>query len=311
MILFASGRTDIPAFYSEWLMKRIREGFVLVRNPYYKEQVTRYRLTPDVVDCLVFCTKNPAPLLPYIDELKKSGLGLYFFVTITPYASDVEPQVPAKEAVMETFAALSAQVGKAAVCWRYDPIFIDSTYTVSAHIRAFRTMAETLAPTTDRCIISFIDLYEKTKRNFPELREVSEVDQRFLAQAFSSIGRETGIQIESCAEKLDLSDYGIQSGACISRTCIEGATGIRLLPHIAAHPLRKHCACLPTHDIGAYNSCPHLCRYCYANYDARLVAKNHALHDPDSPFLLGGALPGDVIHDARQQSFRDTQLLLL
>ena len=309
MIINTGQRTDIPAFYSEWFLNRIKEGFVCVRNPYDPQQVSRYRLDPSVVDVIGFCTKNPTPMFQYMDLLQ--DYGQYWFVTITPYGRDIEPNAPDKHRMLEIFKELSGKVGVNRVCWRYDPIFIDSTYTVSAHIRAFRTMAETLAPTTDRCIISFIDLYEKTKRNFPELREVSEVDQRFLAQAFSSIGRETGIQIESCAEKLDLSDYGIQSGACISRTCIEGATGIRLLPHIAAHPLRKHCACLPTHDIGAYNSCPHLCRYCYANYDARLVAKNHALHDPDSPFLLGGALPGDVIHDARQQSFRDTQLLLL
>lgn len=309
MLVFASGRTDIPAFYAEWFIERIKAGFVDVRNPYYSEQVTRYQLTPDVVDCLVFCTKNPSPLLPYLDALK--DFGVYFFVTITPYGADVEPNVPDKALVMDTFAELSARVGKERVCWRYDPIFVHETYPVSAHIRAFRSMAEKLSASTDRCIISFIDLYEKTKRNFPGITEVSEADQRFLAQAFARVGRETGISIETCAEALDLSMYGIARGSCVSREVLESALGIRLLKNVGSQRLRKLCTCLPTHDIGTYNSCPHLCRYCYANYDAALVARNYKRHDPKSSFLLGNAEPSDVVHCAKQESFRDTQLLLL
>lgn len=311
MILFASGRTDIPAFYSDWLMNRLRAGFVDVRNPYYSEQVTRYRLTPDVVDCLVFCTKNPAPILPHLPALRASGLAVYFFVTITPYGKDVEPNVPEKERVIESTLALSAELGKDRVCWRYDPIFVNESYPVSQHIRSFRSMTEKLCAATDRCIISFIDLYEKTKRNFPGVQEVSISDQHFLAQAFGSIGRETGITIETCAEKEDLSAYGIASGACISRTHIEKAAGIRLLRTLPKQHLRPHCTCLPSHDIASYNCCPHLCRYCYANYDAKLVAKNYARHNPASSFLIGDAQPDDVLHEAKQESYRDTQLLLL
>ena len=311
MVLFASGRTDIPAFYAEWFMNRVRAGFVDVRNPYYGGQVTRYRLAPDVVDCIVFCTKNPAPLLPHLGELRAAGFGIYVFATITPYGADVEPNVPNKALVMDSFAELSAQLGKARVCWRYDPIFVSEDYPVSAHIRAFRAMAERLSPATDRCIISFIDLYEKTRRNFAGVAEVAEADQRFIAQAFGTIARETGIRVEACAEKLDLADYGIARGACISRAVVEQAAGIRLLPRTPRQSLRKHCACLPTHDIGAYNSCPHLCRYCYANYDAALVERNRKRHDPQSSFLLGGAQAGDQLHEAKRASLRDTQLLLL
>ncbi|MCR5724132.1 MAG: DUF1848 domain-containing protein [Treponema sp.] len=311
MLLFASGRTDIPAFYAEWFMNRLRAGFVDVRNPYSRGQVTRYRLSPDVVDCLVFCTKNPAPILPYLDEL--CAFGVYFFVTITPYGTDIEPNVPEKNQVMDAFTELSAKLGPHRVSWRYDPVFVDSTYTVSSHIRSFRMMAERLSSATDRCIISFIDLYEKTKRNFPGVTEVNEADQRFLAQAFAAIGRETGIHIESCAEKLDLSDCGIEHGACVSASVVETAAGIRLRADYAnrRQHLRSHCGCLPTNDIGAYNSCPHLCRYCYANYDPALVIKNHARHNPGSSFLIGGAQPDDVLHEAKQVTFRDSQLLLL
>lgn len=308
MLLFASGRTDIPAFYADWLMNRIRAGFVDVRNPYYGHQVTRYKLTPEVVDCLVFCTKNPAPMIPHLDELKAAGFGLYFFVTITPYGKDIEPNVPEKSAVIASTRALSEKLGKERVCWRYDPIFVDATYSVSAHIRSFRTMAESLQGVTDRCIISFIDLYEKTKKNFPEVEEVNLSDQQFLAQAFSRVGAETGIHIETCAEKTDLSAYGVESGACVSRKVIENAAGFRLIDTLPRQNLRQHCGCIATHDIGAYNSCPHLCRYCYANYDASLVRKNHAKHNPASSFLIGEAADGDELHEAKQISLRDRQL---
>lgn len=302
MLLFISGRTDIPAFYTPWFMNRIREGFVDVRNPYYGEQVSRYRLDPEVTDCLVFCTKNPAPILPYISELKGRGFALYFFVTITPYGTDIEPNVPDKSAVMQSFRELSERTGSRNCCWRYDPVFIDETYSAAFHIRQFRQMAETLHGATDRCIISFIDLYQKTVKNFPGVKEVSEQDQRFLAQVFSRIGMESGITIETCAEKLDLTGCGVAKGICISRSIIEQTTGGHVIKKPGVQHLRKHCMCLPAHDIGSYNSCPHLCKYCYANYNEELVKKNHAMHDPSSPLLIGHAAADQHIHDAEQKS---------
>lgn len=307
MILFASGRTDIPAFYSEWFVNRIKAGFVDVRNPYYNQQVTRYKLDPKVVDCLVFCTKNPEPMIKYLEELK--NFPLYFHVTITPYGKDVEPNVPSVDEVIESVGRLAEEIGKDKICWRYDPIFVNETYSVAAHIRIFKEMCEKLAPYTSRCIISFIDLYEKTKRNFPEVKEVSEADQRFLAGAFSSIAGKCGIQIESCAEKIDLSPQGVIPGACVSKEIVERITNVRLKINERS-ALRKHCICLPTRDIAYYNCCPHLCKYCYANYDEKLVRKNYALHNPESSFLIGEARADDIINLAKQESFRDPQLYL-
>lgn len=128
MIINTGCRTDIPAFYSKWLMNRIKEGYVLVRNPYYKSQVTRYSLSSDVVDCLAFCTKNPEPMLQYLDELDKYKQ--YWFVTITPYGKDIEPIVPDKEKVMESFKKLSEHIGVDSIGWRYDPIFIGNGFDV-------------------------------------------------------------------------------------------------------------------------------------------------------------------------------------
>lgn len=168
MILFASGRTDIPAFYSKWFVNRVHAGFVDVRNPYVPQNVTRYLLDPKVVDCIVFCTKNPAPIIPYLDEFK--NFGIYFFVTITPYGKEIEPNVPQKQDVINSFIELSKKIGKERICWRYDPIFVDSKYTVATHIREFKKLCEQLSPYTERCIISFVDLYSKTKKNFSRIK---------------------------------------------------------------------------------------------------------------------------------------------
>lgn len=308
MILFASGRTDIPAFYSKWFVNRIHAGFIDVRNPYVPQNVTRYLLDPKLVDCIVFCTKNPAPIIPFLDEFK--NFGIYFFVTITPYDKEIEPNVPQKQDVINSFIELSKKIGKERICWRYDPIFIDSKYTVATHIREFKKLCEQLSPYTDRCIISFVDLYSKTKKNFPELKEVSEADQKFIAGSFSRIALSFNLKIESCAEKLDLSPYGIKKGECISKELIENITNERLLK-CGVQNLRKHCACLPMRDIAHYNSCPHLCKYCYANYDEKTVQKNYANHNPDSSFLIGESTPGDLVKTAKQVSFKDTQLYLL
>lgn len=307
MILFVSGRTDIPAFYSEWFYNRVREKFVLVRNPYYPEQVTRYKIDSSVVDCLVFCTKNPRPLMSRIDEIKE--FGQYYFVTITSYGKEIEPCVPPKEQVIADFIELSKKVGKEKVCWRYDPIFVNERYPVSYHIREFRKIAERLAPYTERCVLSFIDLYEKTKKNFPGVKAVSKQDESFLARTFAFIAEELHIKLALCAEESDFSAYGIESGGCVTGRIIYEATGNRLFPQKAA-PLRKFCTCLPMHDIGMYNTCPHLCKYCYANYNAAVVKKNNEMHDPSSPFLIGNSLPQDVVKDANQVSWRDTQELL-
>lgn len=170
MIIQTGMRTDIPAFYSEWLVNRIKESYVLVRNPYHPEQVTKYCLSPDVVDLIAFCTKNPAPMFSHMDIIKPYGQ--YWFVTITPYGKEIEPHVPDKETVIEDFKKLSDLVGVNSVGWRYDPILIDETHTVSWHIEEFEKMAASLAGYTKTCVISFIDIYKKVERNFPEAREV-------------------------------------------------------------------------------------------------------------------------------------------
>ena len=307
MILQTGFRTDIPAFYSEWFANRLRAGYVLVRNPYKPQAVTRYELNPDMVDLFGFCTKNPAPMLPKMDLLR--SYGQYWFVTITPYGPEIEPHVPPKKTVLCDFVALSEIVGPDSIGWRYDPIFLSDTYTVERHIQEFTRMAAVLAGHTHTCVIRFIDLYETVQRNSPHVQGVSRTYRLTLGKAFVEIGRQYGLTIRPCAEGDELAPYGADCSGCITQQIFETALHRRLhLP--PGKNSRKECACFMTADIGAYNTCGHLCRYCYANYSKELVMQNMRQHDPQSPFLIGHSLPGDVIHQAQQESWVENQLSL-
>jgi hypothetical protein len=302
-------RTDIPAFYSKWFLNRLREGFVLVRNPYHHEQVTRYDLSPEVVDLFAFCTKNPAPLLPHMDALKPYGQ--YWFVTITPYGRDVEPNVPDKEKVIADFIRLSDTVGVDSVGWRYDPIFLDGAHTMQWHIAEFEKMAGALSGYTKTCVISFIDIYKKVERNFPGVGAVQKSDRLALGKAFIEIAGKNGMTIRPCAEGDELAEFGADCSGCMTQSTFETAMHAPLLvPKRKTNQRNGQCACLLGVDIGAYDTCGHLCRYCYANANAALVKENMKKHDPDSPFLLGHATSQDVIRDAKQKSWRDGQIRL-
>lgn len=317
MIIQAGMRTDIPAFYSEWFLNRIREGYVFVRNPYNPDQITRYELDPKIVDCIAFCTKNPTPLLPHLQEL--SAFGQFWFVTLTPYGKDIEPNVPDKHKIVESFQQLSTIVNKSnanlvgasanldAVQWRYDPIFINEKYSVAQHIKSFEVMASKLAGYTHTCVISFIDLYSKVKKNFPEAREVSSLERIELSKAFVEIGKQFDIQIKTCAEGKDLEQYGVICEGCSTAAVIENALGLPQVGKRLEPPRKKfaraECHCVIGCDVGAYNTCPHLCRYCYANYSKELVLKNLKVHDPQSPCIIGNVKPGEIIHQARQESW--------
>ena len=306
MILQTGMRTDIPAFYSEWFMNRIKEGYVLVRNPYYPEQVTRYEINTNVVDLIAFCTKDPIPMMKYTEKLK--AYGQYWFVTITPYGKDLEPNVPDKNIVIKCFRELSGIVGINSMGWRYDPVIVSKKYTVDHHISAFEKIASQLYGCTETCIISFVDLYEKVKRNAPEIREVTPSEQITLAKVFAGIGSRYGIKVKGCHEDPTLAEYGIDISGCLNRSVYEKALGISL--DMPKRRSQRECSCFFGTDIGAYNSCGHLCRYCYANADTAVVKRNMSRHDPNSPFLIGGSLPDDIIRNAEQHSYIDEQLSL-
>ena len=307
MIINTGQRTDIPAFYAEWFANRLREGFVCVRNPYDPQQVSRYRLDPSVVDVIGFCTKNPAPMFPHMDLL--AAYGPYWFVTITPYGHDIEPNVPDKHRILADFKRLANRVGVNSMSWRYDPILITERYTEGYHLRAFEEIARVLEGYTQTVVISFIDLYPKVRRNFPEAREVPREQRLSLGKKLIEIASAHSMTLKPCAEGDDLAVYGADCGGCMRISDYEKAIGRRLtVPRRKG--ARSACACYLACDIGAYNTCRHLCRYCYANAEADVVLAQSRLHDPASPFLIGNYQEGDRIHDVPQQSWIDGQTIM-
>lgn len=305
MILQTGSRSDIPAFYSKWFSNRLKEGYVLVRNPYYPKIVTRYELNPDVVDCIAFCTKNPHPMIQYMDLLK--DYGQYWYVTITPYGKDIEPNVPNKHQILEDFKTISRKVGIDSMGWRYDPIFISNKYTMEYHLHAFETIAKELCGYTKTCVISFIDLYKKVLKNFPEVREVSKEDQLYLGKKMIEIASKYGMTVRPCAEGNFLESYGANCSGCMTVDMFEKAIHASLnVPKISQ--ARKECACFLGNDIGMYNTCMHLCRYCYANYSKELVLENYKKHDPNSELLIGKLEEDDELRISKQVSWKEITL---
>ena len=307
MIINTGLRTDIPAFFADWFINRIKAGYVCVRNPYNRSQVTEYLLNPDVVDLLVFCSKNPIPL---VTLLKSSDVlhpfRQFWFVTITPYESEVEPNVPDKQLVVESFKELSCKLGVNSVCWRYDPIFVNEKYTVDFHINAFRKMSEQLSGFTETCVISFIDLYKKVQKNFSSAIEVSTTEQEIICKEFVKIGKRYNINVKTCGESPSLAEFGADVSGCMTKEVFEKAAGCRLdIPKMRQN--RKECACILTADIGEYNTCSHFCKYCYANYDRQSVIRNNKFHDKNSAFLIGTSEPYDIITQAKQKSWKVLQ----
>lgn len=312
MIIQTGMRTDIPAFFHKWLINRIQEGYVLVRNPYNPSQVTRYSLTPDVVDLIAFCTKNPGSVLNDDYAMRTlSNFGQYWYVTITPYGPDIERYVTNYALVMDCFRELSRKVGINSVGWRYDPIIVDDVHTVEWHIQKFAEMAAYLDGYTNNCVISFLDIYEKVERNFPKARLVTREERLVLGKAFAEIAKSHGMVLRPCAEGDDLAQFGADCSGCMTKEIYEKALGARLIiPSQSKNQRNGKCACILGPDIGAYDSCFHLCKYCYANTDVDAVRANVKRHDPNSPFLIGGSMEGDIIRVAEQTSWIDKQVRL-
>ena len=303
MIVSASRRTDIPAFYSRWFFNRLREGYVLVRNPAAPRRISRISLGPEDVDGIVFWTKNPAPMLDKLDLLREYAY--YFQFTLTPYGREVESGLPSKNRViLPAFQRLADKIGPERVIWRYDPIFLSRTYTMEYHLRAFEKLTRRLAPFTNKCIISFLDYYHDTARKMAdlELLPFPPALQRQLAARMAEIARSQGLQLETCAEAMDLQDLGIGHARCVDARLLGKLLDCELEVGKDKQQ-RPACGCAESADIGAYGSCPGGCRYCYAGPWTGFSA-----HDPASPLLLGQVGPEDVIVPRASRSLRSGQL---
>lgn len=308
MILSVSRRTDIPNYYSEWFFNRIKDGFLYVRNPMNVHRISRVDLSPDVVDCIVFWTKNPANMMRRLEELK--DYKYYFQFTLTGYGKDVEPNIPDKRSeLIQVFRELSEKIGKERVVWRYDPILISEKYTVDYHLKAFDEIARNLTGYTEKAVISFVDLYSKTQRNTTELkmRDITGESMAALAKKLAGIAGKYKLLIESCAEQIELNDIGIQHGSCIDKKLMEKILGCKLAGEKDKNQ-RTECGCLESVEAGTYNTCLNGCKYCYANYNDEKVRETIKLYDVNSPLLCGSLGLEDKVTDRKIKSLKDTQI---
>ncbi len=290
MILFASGRTDIPAFYSNWFINRVKAGFVDVRNPFNQNLVSRINFSD--VDLIMFCSKNP---LPMIDKLKMLKVPVLFHVTITPYSKDVEPNIPDKRLIIEGVKKLSLVLGIDNVVLRYDPIFLSDKYNVDYHIRAFDKLCKNLNGYVNKIIVSFMDEYKNVRINKDILkyRTFTREDYKKIGEAFSKSAMDNGMSVQTCFEDNDLTQYGFVKGECLSHELAYILTGKKFKSSNVRK--EKKCQCVQMVDIGDYNSCMHMCKYCYANYDEKAVSSNFERHDDNSSLLIGSVQSDDVI----------------
>lgn len=311
MIISASRRTDIPAFYSDWFINRVKAGFVYVKNPMNPRQISKIPLQPGVVDCIVFWTKNAAPLLDKLDILDAMGYHYYFLWTINPYGKDVERNLPDKAKIIDSFKELSNRIGSRRVIWRYDPVIVNRKFTVEYHVVRFRALCHLLQGYTDKCIFSYVDLYAKSRKHASNILE-QEVDTQSMmeiAEYFSKIANSHHILLETCSEAIELSQFGIGHSACINKETIEEVIGSEISVRKADQ--RPFCQCIESIDIGAYDCCFHGCIYCYANSSEETLRRNKKIHKAKSPLLIGDISSNDNIVEKVRKTLKKSQIELI
>lgn len=292
MILNVSGRTDIVANYTKWFMKRYYDGYVDVRNPFYPKMISRINFSD--VDLILFCTKNPIPIIELLKEIDKPIL---FHVTLTPYKSDIEPNVPDKKEIIEAIKKISSIVGIDNLTVRYDPIFLSDKYNIEYHIKAFDKICRLLDGYVKNILISFMDEYKNVRnnRNVLKYKCFTDNDYKNIGLSFSKIAKEHGMKIYTCSEEHNLVEYGFDEGECLSKEVAFKLTG-KVYKEWSARKDKK-CHCVEMVDIGVYNTCKHLCKYCYANYDEKEVFNNMKRHDVNSSLLIGHIEEDDIVKE--------------
>lgn len=292
MILNVSGRTDVVAFYTEWFINRYEEGYLDVRNPFYQKMVSR--ISFDNVDAIMFCTKNPIPILDYLPKIDKP---IIFHITLTPYKKDIEPDVSDKSKIIEGIKSVSEIVGIDNVYVRYDPVFISDVYNLEYHKRAFEKVCSLLEGYVNKLLISFIDDYKNVRKNLHEIkyRPFTSADYKFIGENFSKSAREHGMTVQTCFEEKNLTEYGFIKGECLSHEMAFKLTGKKYKSWNARRGGK--CGCVEMVDVGVYNTCRHFCKYCYANYDEKQVKNNSLKHNPTSSLLIGELENDDIIKE--------------
>jgi DNA repair photolyase len=308
VIISASRATDIPAFFAPWFINRINAGYLRWTNPFNTNNVQHISFKRTRL--IVFWSKNPKPLLRYLPELDAKGINYYIQFTINDYQLEgLEPNVPPLQQRIETFQYLSELIGKKRVIWRYDPLVLTNTLNVEHLVDRIANVAKFLKAYTERLVISFADigLYKKVQYNLIQSRiaykEFTPALTFILAEYLQKLNQEWKLKISTCAEGIDLSNYGIEHNKCIddNLTVELFNNDLKLMdfmgyqpnlfsvpswPYIKDKGQRKECGCIVSKDIGMYNTCHHLCTYCYANSSTKAVEINFSKHNPTCETLI-------------------------
>ncbi|AET68424.1 protein of unknown function (DUF1848) [Desulfosporosinus orientis DSM 765] len=307
MIVSVSRRTDIPCYYTEWLINRLKEGFVITRNPMNKAQISRLPLNPELVDCLVFWTKDAENILRSLKLIDEMGFKYYFQHTLTPYDRTLEQNLQDKLRIEDTFIELSQLIGKERVMWRYDPIVLNDRLTIDYHKVQFERLCQKLAPFTESVTISFVQTYRKLKT--PLIRAITCEEKAELAGFIGETAKAWGLTPKACCEKTDLTPYGIQKASCIDKAVLERVCGCSLDISPDKNQ-RQGCGCIESIDIGVYNTCPNGCVYCYANDSQSIALERYNSRQPDSDILCGSIAEEEKITDRKCKSNKQQQLSL-
>lgn len=300
MIIDVGLRTDIPAHYSDWLFNRFEEGIAYARNPLFPNRVSRYLLTPDLVDAVLFCSKNYAPALDRLPSLT-SRFRTLFHATINAYGQEIEPNTPPLPDRIATLRALREIAGDK-IFWRYDPIFLSDKYSAAFHFEVFEALATQIAPYVRGCIINFIELKNDTGKRLQGHIPLTRESRLHLLEGIGKIAERMSLPVRLCGFGEDFSQYHIRRGGCVTLADIGAANGCAFvnIPHTGN---RRGCACITARDLGWYDTCPSGCKYCNAIRNPKELAANLAAHDPRSPILIGHLHRDDIITDSVQKSF--------
>lgn len=288
MILDVSYRTDIIAFYYKWFLNRINSGFLYQKNPLFNTTVYKINLNPSVIDIIVFCSKDYTNVVNDYNNwhnLIESKYRTYYYYTITPYGYEIE-NTGDYNYQLNVFKRLSKNVGLNKIAWRYDPIFISDKYTKEYHITTFEKMCNELKGYSNKCVISFIHLYNKTKLNMPNIKDISIEEKQNMISILSNIAKQYNIEIHICGhgntfEHID----NVFVDGCQNTKMFENIYNIEFMKNVKGN-LRDGCNCIKGVSIGEYNTCLNNCKYCYATKNIDNAIENNKYHNIDSPFFI-------------------------
>ena len=305
MILSIDFRTDIPAFYSDWILNRFKEGYLMFRNPAAPTTVHKVILDKEHIEGIIWCSKDYRPIIPRLHEITDKFPSIFHY-TVTSYGGDIESGL--KCGADNGVEQLSEIYGKERVIWRYDPIFLTDLYTKMWHITSFKFLAYRFSNSVDRVVINFISLYDKVKRHMPQLKLMSNEDKIELIQEFLKYCNEYGLKLQTCGNGLQFKDLkGVEVTGCLDEHALNLMS---IYPKQNKKASQWGCLCYPNTSIGEYNTCLHKCKYCYASSDFDKCDLNYKLHDPNSPLLIGHLNPNDHVIEMKPKLLNTGQLKL-